>query len=146
MSPDAITGTPTSSTSSAVRVWSAVPVYICLAERGWSVSEATPTASSLGPSSSASRDPLSMPRRILTVTGTSTASTTARASPQARSWSERALAPAPVLVTLRTGQPKLMSTMSAPASTTIRAASAIRAGSEPKICTASGCSSRAIRR
>ena len=47
---------------------------------------------------------------------------------------------------LPTGQPKLMSTMSAPASTTIRAASAISGGSEPKIWTASGCSSAAIRR
>ena len=49
--------------------------------------------------------------------------------------------PAPVLVTLRTGQPMLMSTRSAPASTTMRAASASSGGSEPKICTASGRSS-----
>jgi hypothetical protein len=34
---------------------------------------------------------------------------------------------------LRTGQPKFMSTMSAPADSTIRAASAIAAGSAPKI-------------
>ena len=33
-SPDAITGTSTSETSSAVSEWSAVPVYICFAERG----------------------------------------------------------------------------------------------------------------
>jgi len=56
------------------------------------------------------------------------------------------VAPAPVFVTLRTGQPKLMSTMSAPAACTIRAASAITAGSEPKIWIASGCSSLATRR
>ena len=39
-----------------------------------------------------------------------------------------------------------MSTMSAPAASTIRAASAISSGSEPKICTARGCSSAAMRR
>src|ERR1700753_3801385 len=41
MSPEAITGIDTSCTSSAVSVWSAVPVYICWAERGWGVSPAT---------------------------------------------------------------------------------------------------------
>ena len=55
-------------------------------------------------------------------------------------------APAPVFVTFRTGQPKFMSTMSAPAASTIRAASAIGPGSEPKIWIASGCSSGATRR
>jgi hypothetical protein len=83
MSPEAMTGTPTRSTSSAVSAWSADPVYICCAERGWSVSEAAPTASSFGPSSSAVRDPLRTPRRIFTVTGTSIASTTAATSSQA---------------------------------------------------------------
>ncbi len=146
MSPEATTGMPTRETSSAVSVWSAVPVYICWAERGCSVSEATPAASSMGPSVRAERDPLRTPRRIFTVTGTSTASTTAVTSAQARAWSSSALAPAPVFVTLRTGQPKLMSTMSAPAATTMCAASAIGPGSEPKICTASGCSSGAMRR
>ena len=34
MSPEAITGTSTSDTSSAVSAWSAMPVYICCAERG----------------------------------------------------------------------------------------------------------------
>ena len=36
-SPEATTGTSTSETSSAVSAWSAVPVYICWAERGCSV-------------------------------------------------------------------------------------------------------------
>ena len=85
MSPEAITGIPTRSTSSAVSVWSAVPVYICWAERGWSVSDATPGASSFGPSSSAAARAVLTPRRIFTVTGTSTASTTAPASAQASS-------------------------------------------------------------
>src|SRR5207249_1307018 len=56
------------------------------------------------------------------------------------------VAPAPVFVTFFTGHPKLMSTRSAPAASTIRAASAITAGSEPKIWIASGCSSVATRR
>ncbi len=145
-SPEAITGTPTSRTSSVVSEWSAVPVYICFAERGWSVSAAAPASTSCGPTASAARDPSLRPRRIFTVTGTSTAAATAPTIRQARSGSSSKVAPAPVFVTLRTGQPKLMSTMSAPASSTIRAASAITCGSEPKICTASGVSSRPIRR
>ena len=85
MSPDAITGMPDRPTSSAVNVWSAVPVYICWAERGWMVSDATPRASSFGARSSAEREPFLRPRRIFTVTGTSTVSTTAPASAQASS-------------------------------------------------------------
>ena len=77
MSPEAITGTSTSETSSAVSVWSAVPVYICCAERGWSVSDAAPASTSRGPTSRQSREPSATPRRIFTVTGTSTASATA---------------------------------------------------------------------
>src|SRR5437867_4044054 len=64
----------------------------------------------------------------------------------ARSGSSSSVAPAPVFVTFFTGHPKLMSTRSAPAASTIRAASAITAGSEPKIWIASGCSSVATRR
>ena len=147
-SPDAITGTSTASTSSAVRVWSARPVYICCAERGCSVRACAPASTSLGPTARNAREPSRWPRRIFTVTGTSTAPATASTSRQARSPPSVSISelPAPVFVTLRTGQPMLMSTMSAPASTTIRAARAIRSGSEPKICTASGRSSRAIRR
>jgi hypothetical protein len=64
----------------------------------------------------------------------------------ARSGSSKSVAPAPVFVTFRTGHPKLMSTMSAPAATTILAAPAITAGSEPKIWIARGCSSRPTRK
>ena len=145
-SPDAITGTSTSETSSAVSAWSAVPVYICCAERGWRVRVAAPASTSIGPTSRHVREPSRSPRRIFTLTGTSTAVATASTIPQARAGSSRSVAPAPVFVTLRTGQPKLMSTRSAPAATTIRAASAIARGSEPKIWIASGCSSAATRR
>jgi hypothetical protein len=146
MSPEAITGTSTRATSSAVSEWSASPVYICRAERGCSVSVDAPASTSCGPTSRQVREPSSSPRRIFTDTGTSTVPATAPTIAQARSGSSRSVAPAPVLVTFRTGQPKLMSTMSAPAATTIRAASAITLGSEPKIWIASGCSSPATLR
>ena len=145
-SPDATTGTSTSSASSAVRDWSAVPVYICRAERGWSVSDAAPASTRRGPTSRHVRDPFSTPRRIFTLTGTDTAPATASTIRHARSGSASSVAPAPVFVTFRTGQPKLTSTRSAPAASTMRAASAITAGSEPKIWIASGCSSLATRR
>ena len=145
-SPDAITGTSTSATSSAVSEWSASPVYICFAERGCSVRDEAPASTRRGPSSRHEREPFWRPRRILTVTGTETASATAEITRQARSGSSSSVAPAPVFVTFLTGQPKLTSTRSAPASSTIRAASAITSGSEPKICTASGRSSAEIRR
>ncbi len=133
MSPDAITGTSTSSTSSAVSEWSASPVYICFAERGWSVSDAAPASTSCGPISRQVREPFARPRRILTESGSEIAFATASTIAHARAGSSRQCAPAPVFVTLRTGQPKLMSTMSAPASSTMRAASAITPGSAPKI-------------
>ncbi len=145
-SPEAITGTSTSETSSAVKEWSAVPVYICFAERGWSVSEAAPAPTSLGPISRHAREPFSTPRRIFTLTGSGDAPATASTSRHAWSGSASIEAPAPVFVTFLTGQPKLMSTMSAPAAATIRVASAIAAGSEPKIWIARGCSSEATRR
>jgi type IV secretory pathway ATPase VirB11/archaellum biosynthesis ATPase len=146
MSPDAKTGTSTSETSSAVSAWSASPVYICTAERGCRVSAIAPTSTSRGPSSSALREPFLTPRRSLTVTGTETASATAAVMRQARSASSSSEAPEAVFVTLRTGQPMLRSTMSAPAATHMRAASAHATGSEPKTWTASGCSSCAMRR
>ena len=141
MSPEAITGTSTSETSSAVSEWSAVPVYICLAERGWSVSDDAPASTRRGPTARQVRDPSETPRLILTETGSETAPATASTSRQAWSGSSRRDAPAPVLVTFFTGQPKFMSTRSAPAASTNRAASAIATGSEPKIWIASGRSS-----
>ena len=52
----------------------------------------------------------------------------------------------PVFVTFFTGHPKLRSIRSAPAASTMRAASAIVPGSDPKSWIASGCSSDATRR
>ena len=63
--------------------WSASPVYICCAERGWSVSAAAPASTSRGPSSRHAREPFSTPRRIFTVTGTPTAAATSATTLQA---------------------------------------------------------------
>ena len=121
-------------------------MYICVAERGCSARAAAPASTSRGPSSRQAREPSSTPRRIFTVTGTGTADATASVIRQASAGSSSRWAPAPVFVTFRTGQPKFMSTTSAPAAATMRAASAIAPGSEPKIWIASGCSSPATRR
>ena len=78
------------------------------------------------------------PVRIFTVTGTSTAATTAstmRAT--SASFSSRA-EPAWTLQTFFAGQPMLMSMICAPRSTLKRAASASIAGSAPAICTDTG--------
>ena len=80
------------------------------------------------------------PRRIFTVTGMSTAFTMARTTAAPFSGSASSAAPAPVFMILGTGQPMLMSTMSAPASCTARAASAITSGSPPNTWIPMGCS------
>src|SRR6266542_3310444 len=87
MSPDAMTGTSTSSTSSAVSAWSASPVYIWRAERGCKVSVAAPASTSRGPTARQALEPFSRPRRIFTETGTSTADATAPTIAHARSGS-----------------------------------------------------------
>ena len=85
--------------------------------------------------------PLSQPRRIFTVTGTFTALTTASAMRAAFSGSRISAEPSPLLTILPTGQPMLMSKISAPlASIAICAASAMQTGSLPKICACIGCS------
>ena len=83
----------------------------------------------------------SHPIRVLIVTGTAEALTTARITRAARAGSLSMEAPAPVLATFGTQQPMLISMISAPAAATTRAASAIMSGSAPKICAEIGCSS-----
>ena len=120
---------------------SACPPYICTRVRPWTVMPATPTLSSSTASSGALMLPLSQPRRIFTVTGTFTALTTASAMRAAFSGSRISAEPSPLLTTLPTGQPMLMSRMSAPlASMAICAASAMQTGSLPKIWACIGCS------
>src|SRR3989441_1242812 len=108
---------------------------------------ATPTsAASRRASSIPVSSPGRCPERSFTVTGSPLPSWAARASATARSGSSRSDAPAPVFTTFRTGQPMLMSIMSAPCSAAIAAASRITSGSCPKSWIGTGCSSGWMRR
>ena len=80
----------------------------------------------------------SQPVRILSVTGTSTAPTTASRMSRTSGSSRISDEPAARLQTFRAGQPMLMSMTSAPSSTLSRAAAASIAGSAPAICTTRG--------
>jgi hypothetical protein len=75
----------------------------------------------------------SQPARIFTVTGIFTAFAIAATTACACSGSRIRLQPALCFAIFGTGQPMLTSTMSAPMPSTICAASAIFAGSPPKI-------------
>ena len=75
---------------------------------------------------------------ILTLTGTSTAFTTASTIAIASASSAISAEPESRLQTFLAGQPMLMSMICAPRSTLKRAASAIICGSAPAICTAFG--------
>src|SRR6185503_8521162 len=83
----------------------------------------------------------SQPARIFTVTGMRTALAIAATTACACSGSRIRLQPALCLAIFGTGQPMLMSTMSAPMPSTICAASAIFTGSPPKIWIETGRSS-----
>ena len=87
-------------------------------------------------------EPLSQPRRNLTVTGRPPAPfTTASATRTALSTSRIRPEPSPLWATLGTGQPMLTSMMSAPdTSPAMAAASSIHVSSLPKIWAAQGCS------
>ena len=87
-------------------------------------------------------EPLSQPRRIFTVTGLPPAPrTTASATRTALSGVRISPEPSPELATLGTGQPMLMSRMSAPeTSPAMAAASCIHPSSLPKSWAAAGCS------
>ena len=110
--------------------WSASPVYICRAERGWSVSAAAPASTSRGADSRA------RPRAVLEAAphlhrdrDGDRASRRLRSRSGRRGRDRRAGSPRrPSSSPSGPGQPKLTSTMSAPAASTIRAASAMTAG------------------
>ena len=80
------------------------------------------------------------------MTGNPLPSWAAAAIATALSGSSIKAAPAPVLQTLRTGQPMFRSTRSASAAAAIPAASRITPGSCPNSCTDTGCSSGWMRR
>ena len=86
----------------------------------------------------------SQPRRVFTVTGIFTASTTERVISSILGMFCNIPAPAPLPATRFTGHPKLMSRISGCACSTIRAASTIVSVSLPYICMATGRSSSLI--
>jgi hypothetical protein len=109
-----------------------VPLWRTWAERGWKVIPATPASStSRRATSSPSASPIRRPARSLTVTGRFEPSRAARATATAVSGSSSIAAPAPVFITLGTGQPMLRSIRSAPRAATSAAAERMISGSEP---------------
>ena len=132
-------------------VQSASPLYIWQRVRPWMVSAAMPASCRRSASSTIILELSSHPRRVLTVTGLPTASTTAFVMATILSGSFIIPLPAPRPAIFDTGQPKLMSTMSAPcppaisaARSAIRAASTIASGMLPYIWMATGASSSEV--
>ena len=118
--------------TSPISVQSASPVYIWARVRPWMVRAWTPQSCSRSAKSTMILWLSSHPRRVFTVTGTSTASTTARVISNILGMFCNMPAPAPLPATFLTGQPKFRSSTSGCArSTTMRAASAIGPGSFP---------------
>ena len=115
------------------------------------VRAAMPTSCRRSASSTMILELSSQPRRVLTVTGLPTASTTALVMATILSGSRIMPEPAPRPAILLTGQPKLMSMMSAPwppassaALSAIFAASTMASGKLPYIWTATGASSSRV--
>ena len=115
-------------------------MYIWLRVRPWTVIICAPRSCAIRASSGAFRLVTSQPIRILTVTGTSTARTTASISRAASGKSRISAEPASPLTTFFTGQPMLISMIAAPRSAFSRAASAISRGTHPASCSDTGSS------
>ena len=117
-----------------------MPEYIWVFVRAWTATADTPASSMRLANSTQLMEPLSQPRRNFTLTGFPAAPrTTAAAARAALSGSRIRAQPSPELATLGTGQPMLMSMISAPDRSSARAAPFSRKGSsQPKICTAAG--------
>src|SRR5213594_1485484 len=105
------------------------------------VTAEAPASCTIRASSGALRARSFHPARIFTVTGIVTALAIALMTAAACSGSRIRLQPALCFAIFGTGQPMFTSTMSAPMASTIRAASAIRPGSPPKIWIETGRSS-----
>ena len=119
----------------------AVPAYIWFRVRPWTATAATPACSMAFANSTQLMEPLSQPRRNFTVTGRCAPRITASATRTALSGSRIRPEPSPEFATLGTGQPMLMSMMSAPETSAAMAApSSMHTGSLPKIWAAAGCS------
>lgn len=141
MSPLAMTGMDTVCFTWRMMSQSARPAYIWVLVRPWMVMAAAPAASMAWAKATALTLPLSQPFRVLTVTGTPASRRTASTIAMALSGSFIRAEPSPLLATLGTGQPVLMSMQSGWArSMTLAAAWAMQSMSLPKSCTAAGCS------
>ncbi len=127
--------------TSPISVQSASPVYIWARVRPWMVRAAMPQSCNCSARSTMILLLASQPRRVFTVTGIFTASTTARVISSISGMFCSIPAPAPLPATRFTGQPKLMSSVSGCACSTMRAASTMVAVSFPYICMATGRSS-----
>ena len=108
-----------------ISVQSASPRYIWARVRPCIVSAAMPTSCRRRAISSMFFDSSSQPRRVFTVTGFPTASTIRRVISTISGTSRIMPDPAPRPAIFFTGQPKLMSMMSGPAASAMRAASTI---------------------
>ena len=124
----------TAATTRLIPSISIEPEKPCSRVRPWMVRPATPACSNSRANSGAVIWEESQPRRILTVTGMETASTTARTSSIALDIWHSMAEPPPPLVTLLTGHPMLMSILAKPSpsfSTKNLAASANSGGRAP---------------
>ena len=120
-----MTGTDTASFTLRMNAQSAESRYIWLRVRPWTVMSLQPRSSAMRASSGAFSVSWLQPMRIFSVTGTSTALTVASMIAAASVRSRISADPASPLVTLRTGQPMLMSMIAAPRSAFSLAASPI---------------------
>ncbi len=133
-SPFPTTGTVSASFTAAISSQSAVPLYIWVRVRAWRVSARAPASWQRSAISTGLRCCSLQPLRILTVVGMAMAADTARMMDCTRSRSRRQPEPPLRLTTFLTGHPKLMSRKSGwYTSSTSAAASAMAAGSDPKI-------------
>src|SRR5471032_2525615 len=132
-SPLATTGIETERFTARIVSYSASPVYMQARVRPCMASDWMPCSSAIFATRSALRFSLFQPVRILSVTGTWTALTTASMMRATSGSSCSSAEPAKTLQIFFAGQPMLMSMMSAPLSTLYFAASAIIAGSAPAI-------------
>ncbi|MNV81172.1 hypothetical protein D3C71_1748190 [compost metagenome] len=114
MSPLAITGIDNCALIAAMVSYSATPAYCWSRVRPCTASAAMPDCSAMRAISGALRWSWSQPVRILSVTGTSTAATTASRIFATSSGSRIRAEPAQALQTFLAGQPMLMSTICAP--------------------------------
>ena len=130
--------------TSAISDQSAWPLYICERVRPWMARALMPTSCKRSATSTIFLLCSSQPSRVFTVTGSWVPFTTARVREIIRSISFKTPAPAPLVTTFFTGQPKLMSSKSGFTVSTMAALRAIASSSPPKIWMPTGRSSSKI--